>query len=254
MLCRKPLSSLPGREGAIHAQFEDFVERTQKARTVDKLRACFERAMLDDGYENNIFATVSRGSVDAINWHRFPSGFLETYLQQRWHHVDPTIGYALLAVRPFHWRNVARDTHLSREQLDFLKDAKRMGVEAPVIVPFAGPGGRREVVTFGERRSGAADPARIPILQAMCSQTWCRYADLTGRSLTGEHDVQDLTSKELDILQWIKHGKSNAEIAEILPLSVKTIEYHVGNILRKLGAANRTTAVVIAIRHCLLAL
>ena len=35
-------------------------------------------------------------------------------------------------------------------------------------------------------------------------------------------------------------------------LSVKTIEYHVGNILKKLGAANRTTAVVIAIRRRLL--
>ena len=109
-------------------------------------------------------------------------------------------------------------------------------------------------IGFGERKPEKADPARIPILQAICAQTWCRHADLTGRSLTSGHDVQDLTSKEVDILQWIKHGKSNAEIAEILPLSVKTIEYHVGNVLKKLGAANRTTAVVIAIKHRLLAL
>jgi DNA-binding NarL/FixJ family response regulator len=37
-------------------------------------------------------------------------------------------------------------------------------------------------------------------------------------------------------------------------LSIKTIEYHVGNILKKLGATNRTTAVVIALKHRLLAL
>ena len=53
---------------------------------------------------------------------------------------------------------------------------------------------------------------------------------------------------------WIKDGKSNADISEIMSLSPKTVEYHVGNILRKLGAANRTTAVVIALQRQILAL
>jgi DNA-binding NarL/FixJ family response regulator len=54
--------------------------------------------------------------------------------------------------------------------------------------------------------------------------------------------------------QWIKHGKSNTEISEITVLSIKTIEYHVGNILKKLGASNRTAAVIIAIKNNLLPL
>jgi DNA-binding NarL/FixJ family response regulator len=77
---------------------------------------------------------------------------------------------------------------------------------------------------------------------------------LTGRSHTSAGEVQVLTSKELEILQWIKHGKNNPEISEIMNVSVKTIEYHVGNIFRKLGASNRTAAVVIAIKDKLLTL
>jgi len=63
-----------------------------------------------------------------------------------------------------------------------------------------------------------------------------------------------LTSRELEILRWIKHGKNNIEISEIMNVAVKTIEYHVGNIFKKLGAGNRTAAVVIAIRNKLLEL
>jgi DNA-binding NarL/FixJ family response regulator len=39
-----------------------------------------------------------------------------------------------------------------------------------------------------------------------------------------------------------------------MSLAIKTIEYHVSNILKKLGAANRTAAVVIAIKNKLLSL
>ena len=85
-------------------------------------------------------------------------------------------------------------------------------------------------------------------------QTWCRLADLVGIGVDNGYREITLTNRELEILKWVKDGKSNSEISEIMDLSVKTIEYHVGNILKKLGAANRTTAVVIAIKHRLLAL
>jgi DNA-binding CsgD family transcriptional regulator len=234
--------------------FEDFVERTQRAGTVDKLKACFQRAMIDEGYENNIFAAVSREGLEKVSWQAFPSGYFETYLKQKWHRIDPVFAFSLRAARPFRWKDVAPGLRLGRRQLEFLKDVKRMGVQSGLIVPFDGPGGRREIVGFGERKSGMADPARLPILQAFCTQTWCRHAELTGRSHTSAGEVQVLTSKELEILQWIKHGKNNAEISEILNVAVKTIEYHVGNILRKLGVSNRTAAVVIAIKDELLAL
>ena len=77
---------------------------------------------------------------------------------------------------------------------------------------------------------------------------------MVGSSLAYDPEMAALTAKELEILKWIKHGKSNGEISEIVAVSVKTIEYHVANIFRKLGASNRTAAVVIAIQNKLLAL
>lgn len=56
----------------------------------------------------------------------------------------------------------------------------------------------------------------------------------------------DLTAREVEILRHIAGGESNAEIAERLFLSIRTVERHVSNIYLKIGAtgpAARTTAV-----------
>jgi len=55
-----------------------------------------------------------------------------------------------------------------------------------------------------------------------------------------------LTRRELDILQLLAAGKSNQEIAEERVLTLNTIKKHVGNILSKMGVANRTQAVMLA--------
>lgn len=50
----------------------------------------------------------------------------------------------------------------------------------------------------------------------------------------------------MEILRWLKEGKSNWEISMILKISERTVKYHVKNICAKLDAINRTRAVVVA--------
>lgn len=63
-----------------------------------------------------------------------------------------------------------------------------------------------------------------------------------------------LTAQEIECLKWCKEGKTNWEIGEILSISQKTVEFHVGNAMRKLGAGNRITAVIIGIKNGLITL
>ena len=55
--------------------------------------------------------------------------------------------------------------------------------------------------------------------------------------------IARFTCKESKVFEMLAAGKANAQIAEILCMSVRTVRFHVGNILRKLKAANRTEAV-----------
>ncbi len=55
-----------------------------------------------------------------------------------------------------------------------------------------------------------------------------------------------LTQREVEVLRLIATGKTNQEIADELIISVKTVGYHVGNILNKTTSTNRTEAATYA--------
>ncbi len=58
-----------------------------------------------------------------------------------------------------------------------------------------------------------------------------------------------LTEREIEILRLIAKGFSNADIANRLFLSERTVQNHVSAVLAKLGVADRTQSAVIAIQH-----
>lgn len=61
-----------------------------------------------------------------------------------------------------------------------------------------------------------------------------------------------LSKREMDVLMLVKEGLSNPQIGEELGLSAKTVENHVRSILQKLGAKNRTEAVVLAVKNSIM--
>jgi DNA-binding NarL/FixJ family response regulator len=57
-----------------------------------------------------------------------------------------------------------------------------------------------------------------------------------------------LTRRELEVLELLSEGLRNAEIAERLVVTTKTVDHHVSSILAKLDARTRTEAVAAAAR------
>ena len=58
-----------------------------------------------------------------------------------------------------------------------------------------------------------------------------------------------LTPREAEILGLLAGGRTNREIAETLVLSVHTVERHLANAYRKIGARNRADATAFAVRE-----
>jgi DNA-binding NarL/FixJ family response regulator len=53
-----------------------------------------------------------------------------------------------------------------------------------------------------------------------------------------------LNDREVETLTWVARGKTSAEIARILGLSKRTVDFHIDNARDKLGAATRSEAVI----------
>lgn len=73
-----------------------------------------------------------------------------------------------------------------------------------------------------------------------------RVASRLVARLRGASPSTTLTSREREVLRLISQGQSNRQIAKRLSITERTVKYHVGSILNKLGADNRAQAVALA--------
>lgn len=152
-----------------------------------------------------------------------------------------------------------------RDGIGTLREMARRGIDAPALVLTtfddaelvlgavrAGARGYLlKDVTLDELVDGIrAVAAGRTALQPALTARLAMPADEAG---AGDWHPADLTEREADVLGLVAGGYSNREIAELLHLAEGTVKNHVSNVLVKLGARDRTQAVLRAIRHGLLA-
>lgn len=65
-------------------------------------------------------------------------------------------------------------------------------------------------------------------------------------------EIGDLTPREREVLALLADGLSNLKISEELFITERTVKFHVSSLIHKLGAANRTEAVAIAVQRGLI--
>jgi LuxR family transcriptional regulator len=58
-----------------------------------------------------------------------------------------------------------------------------------------------------------------------------------------------LTPREIEVLELIAHGRTNAEAALALQISVHAVKFHLAGIYRRLAVTNRTAAAVVYLQH-----
>lgn len=64
-----------------------------------------------------------------------------------------------------------------------------------------------------------------------------------------DHNSEDLTEREMEVLRHVVDGQTNREIAYALDISEKTVEKHLNNIFEKLNVRSRVEAAVLAVQN-----
>jgi DNA-binding NarL/FixJ family response regulator len=127
-----------------------------------------------------------------------------------------------------------------------------------VLVDRVRPAGLAEVLEAGARavvhRRCAADEVVTAVAATLDGRTWlsapaARVLRDELAAGAGPAGATALTGRQLDVLRALAAGGSNAVIGARLGISEHTVRNHVHAVMAKLGAANRTDAVTIAMRR-----
>ncbi|EHR51486.1 response regulator containing a CheY-like receiver domain and an HTH DNA-binding domain [Saccharomonospora marina XMU15] len=116
---------------------------------------------------------------------------------------------------------------------DYVYDALRVGASG-FLLKRATP----EEIVAAVRTVHSGESLLFPAAIRRLAARHSRAGDALGGS--------GLTEREAEVLRLMAAGLSNSEIAQRLFLGVQTVKTHVGNVLAKLGARDRTQAVVAA--------
>ncbi len=141
-------------------------------------------------------------------------------------------------------RSRSDDTHpLSRLRIEM--DSKKLG-HAMVHGTEALPGGSSFFAIFGLRelpttRHTFFAELILPYLHILLHRVAINLESGTG--INSVNAARPVTSREVDVLRWVKEGKSNYEIGLILGISGLTVKNHLQKIYKKLNVQNRAQAV-----------
>lgn len=179
----------------------------------------------------------------------YPEEWLRLYWQRGYFDVDPVFQQALQKPGTQHWAATYQEAS-SEKQREFMSTAREFGLGDGITTGSADPAcGMATFCSFAS--SGAVDSARYLKLVEYFGYHVHLALLRTAPHHTSPLDrcVRELTLREMTILNWMKNGKTNGEIAKILGVTERTVRFHVESIFSKLDVTSRSQAVATAIEH-----
>ena len=181
----------------------------------------------------------------------YPRAWAARYFTAGYQAIDPAINRGLRSLLPFDW---AEPEYSDRRVRDFFDDARSFGVGSlGLSIPIRGPSGERALfsVTADLSLKDWLDFKTEHMSSLMILAYHYHQAVLAMENLAFQPKVT-LSHQEVEVLRWAAEGKTLSETGIILSLSPRTVNFYLHNAFEKLGATNKTQAVVRAIRFDLL--
>jgi LuxR family transcriptional regulator, quorum-sensing system regulator SolR len=166
---------------------------------------------------------LSRQRIVMIN--NYPARWQAQYAQCNYLSVDPTV------------------QHGARE---FWEDARGYGLRYGWAQPCRDVNGTLGMLTVCRSNEALSDAEMQEKNIRLAWLTQIAHLAMTRvliKKLVPEANVR-LSSQETTVIRWTAEGKTTAEISVIMGLSVRTVTFHVGNVVKKLNASNKTAAAV----------
>lgn len=163
------------------------------------------------------------------------------YQEKNYLAADPTVQHGMRSLLPVIWSE-----NLFAPARELWEDARSFGLGVGWAQASRDPNGIAGMLTMA--RSDAT-LSSVELQDKELRMTWLSQIAHQGMSrflaakMVPEIGVQ-LTPREIELLRWTGDGKNSGEISDILNISERTVNFHIGNAMIKLNAANKAAAVV----------
>ncbi len=247
----QPLEFIHGPAGNDAVTLLETIHRSLSCNTEQDFIDLFPKIQEMFPFDFAIAFLVSRDDgrimpVDGVDI-SFPAEFFEEYHDKGYLHSDLLIRESLATRGVQYWPD-------AWERLDQKKG----------IISLCTDCGMEEGCIHGSRAvfrtkhdsifcfSGSSirhDDASTVMLELLIPHLHLALSDICGNRRPCPHmNSIDLSVREKEVLNWLKHGKSSWDISVILGISESTVNYHVYNVMLKLDVVNRPQAVAAAVR------
>ena len=228
----------------------DALDAMEKARTSEELRAEMEKFAQKLGFAHYAYAlSVNIPSLKPHNHYinGFPARWLEHYLTRGYFKVDPLIRHSQNSTLPAIWND---DSFHDQSSEKFWNEAGDFGLSGGLSFTVHEQSGVSGIFSLARDRLLDVTPTELAALvgrgQLFASLLHQAVLRIELPKLLQLPDVA-LTARERECLKWAADGKTAWEIGQIMSIAERTAVFHINNVIKKLGASNKTQAIVRAV-------
>ena len=191
-------------------------------------------------YGLRIPLSVTQPKIVMLNNYSF--SWQKRYQEENYLAVDPTVKHGIRSSKPIIWSD-----ELFINAREFWEEARSFGLN--VGCAQSSKNASSSMVGMLSLARSTESISDIELQDKKLKIAWLTQIAHIGMSqlLTAKYmpDTEGkLSDREIEILQWTADGKVSSEIADILNIAERTVNFHIGNTMTKLDAPNKTAAVI----------
>jgi LuxR family quorum sensing-dependent transcriptional regulator len=228
----------------------DLIDEFDRLRTADQVMGRLSGALADFGYTAFLITGVPEPPQRLEPYmllNGWPEGWTKVYAERNYYIDDPVAALCRRSINPFEWSEVQYDAERCPRAAEIMNIASDFGMKEGFLVPVVRGNGFHACVTMAGRDPDF-EPRAKRAIHLVSLYAHAKAITLMGLDNPRSAQVR-LTQREREVLAWTAAGKSSWEIAAILGITERTVNWFIANAARKLDAVNRTQAVVNAIRR-----
>ncbi|MGR8929134.1 MAG: LuxR family transcriptional regulator [Gammaproteobacteria bacterium] len=171
----------------------------------------------------------------------YPAAWQSQYQVRNYLAIDPTVRHGLSSNQPILWTD-----ELFRSTAGLWEEARSFGLRYGWAQASRGAKGDIGMLTLARDNEPITEKEFAEKAFKMHGLLETAHLAISERllpKLIPESEIE-LTNREIAVLRWTADGKTSAEIAGILNISERTVNFHINNATIKLNAANKTAAAV----------